>query len=284
MSAFFDFLLQNIKTFNLFSDTIDILIVAVVIYFVIRFVKETQAAPLMKGIIVLLVIWGVSDVLKFNVTSFLVKGILDFGILAVIIIFQPEIRTLLERVGRSKIKLKSIVKQSEDTAEILNRSIDAIVSSCAAMSKTKTGALIVVEGGTKLGDIVETGTVIDAAMSDEMVQNVFYPKAPLHDGAAIVRHGRIVAAGCVLPLTKNPNLSSELGTRHRASIGVSEASDCMAVVVSEESGIISVAHNGVLTRNISPMELRDMLRLHLSLEEEKSAADKALSIFKKKEK
>lgn len=284
MSAFFDFLLQNIKTFNLFSDTIDILIVAVVIYFVIRFVKETQAAPLMKGIIVLLIIWGVSDVLKFNVTSFLVKGILDFGILAVIIIFQPEIRTLLERVGRSKIKLKSIVKQSEDAAEILNRSIDAIVSACAAMSKTKTGALIVVEGGTKLGNIVETGTVIDAAMSDEMVQNIFYPKAPLHDGAAIVRHGRIVAAGCVLPLTKNPNLSSELGTRHRASLGVSEASDCMAVVVSEESGFISVAHNGVLTRNISPMELRDMLRLHLSLEEEKSAADKALSIFRKKEK
>lgn len=284
MSAFFDFLLQNIKTFNLFSDTIDILIVAVVIYFVIRFVKETQAAPLMKGIIVLLIIWGVSDVLKFNVTSFLVKGILDFGILAVIIIFQPEIRTLLERVGRSKIKLKSIVKQSEDAAEILNRSIDAIVSACAAMSKTKTGALIVVEGGTKLGNIVETGTVIDAAMSDEMVQNIFYPKAPLHDGAAIVRHGRIVAAGCVLPLTKNPNLPSDLGTRHRASLGVSEASDCMAVVVSEESGFISVAHNGVLTRNISPMELRDMLRLHLSLEEEKSAADKALSIFRKKEK
>ena len=284
MSAFFDFLFQNIKTFNLFSDTIDILIVAVVIYFVIRFVKETQAAPLMKGIIILLLMWGFSDLLKFNVTSFLIKGILDFGIIAVIIIFQPEIRALLERVGRSKLKIKSIVNQSEDTAAVLNKSIDAIVSACSAMSKTKTGALIVVEGGTKLGDIVETGTVVDAAMSDEMVQNVFYPKAPLHDGAAIVRNGRIVAAGCVLPLTKNPNLSSELGTRHRASIGVSEASDCMAVVVSEESGIISVAHNGVLTRNISPMELRDMLRMHLSLEEEKSAADKALAIFRKKEK
>ncbi len=284
MSAFFDFLIQNIKTFNLFSDTMDILIVTCVIYLVIRFVRKTQAAPLMKGIIILLLIWAFADLLKFNVTSYLIRGLLDFGILAVIIIFQPEIRALLERVGRSKIKIKSLMTQSEDTAEVINNSIDAIVSACSAMSKTKTGALIVVEGGTKLGEIVDTGTVIDASMSDEMVQNVFYPKAPLHDGAAIVRDGRIVAAGCVLPLTKNPNLSSELGTRHRASIGVSEVSDCMAVVVSEESGIISVAHNGVLTRNISPMELKAMLRMHLRLEEEQSAADKALSIFKKKEK
>ncbi len=284
MSAVLDFLYQNLKTFNLFSDTIDIIIVTLVIYLVIRFVKKTQAAPLMKGIIILLAIWGLADLLKFNVTSYLIKGLLDFGILAVIIIFQPEIRSLLEKVGRSKLQIKSFVDTPEDEAKVIGRCIDVIVSSCTSMSHSKTGALIVVEGGTKLGDIEETGTIIDAAMSNEMVQNVFYPKAPLHDGAAIVREGRIIAAGCVLPLTKNPNLSSELGTRHRASIGVSEVSDCMAVVVSEETGYISVANNGVLTRNISPMELRDMLRIHLRVEQEPSKADKALSIFKKKEK
>ena len=284
MSAFFGFLTQNLKTFDFFSDTFDILIVTLIVFLIIKFVKETQAAPLMKGIILLLVIWAVADLAKFNVTSFIIKSVLEFGVLAIIIIFQPEIRSMLERFGRTKFNFKTVFKVKESREDVLRNCVNVITSSCRAMSKTKTGALIVVEGNTRLGDIINTGTVVDAAMSDEMVQNIFYPKAPLHDGAAVVRDGRVLAAGCVLPLTKNKDLPSELGTRHRASIGMSEVADCVVVVVSEETGAISVAHNGALTRGLSEKQLQDILNVHLHLEQEKTMTDKAKELLRRKEK
>ena len=284
MSAFFGFLTQNLKTFDFFSDTFDILIVTLIVFLIIKFVKETQAAPLMKGIILLLVIWAVADLAKFNVTSFIIKSVLEFGVLAIIIIFQPEIRSMLERFGRTKFNFKTVFKVKESREDVLRTCVNVITSSCRAMSKTKTGALIVVEGNTRLGDIINTGTVVDAAMSDEMVQNIFYPKAPLHDGAAVVRDGRVLAAGCVLPLTKNKDLPSELGTRHRASIGMSEVADCVVVVVSEDTGAISVAHNGALTRGLSEKQLQDILNVHLHLEQEKTMTDKAKELLRRKEK
>ena len=284
MSTFFGFLAQNLKTFDFFSDTLDIILVTLIVFLIIKFVTETQAAPLMKGIILLLVIWAIADLAKFNVTSFIIKSVLEFGVLAIIIIFQPEIRSMLERFGRTKFNFKSVFNVKESREDILRNCVNVITSSCLAMSKTKTGALIVVEGSTRLGDIVNSGTVIDASMSDEMVQNIFYPKAPLHDGAAIVRDGRVLAAGCVLPLTKNKDLPSELGTRHRASIGMSEVADCVVVVVSEETGAISVAHNGTLTRNLSEKQLLDILNVHLHLEQEKKMTDKAKDLLRRKEK
>ncbi len=284
MSTFFGFLAQNLKTFDFFSDTLDIILVTLIVFLIIKFVKETQAAPLMKGIILLLALWAIADLAKFNATSFIIKSVLEFGVLAIIIIFQPEIRSMLERFGRTKFNFKSVFNVKESREDILHNCVNVITSSCLAMSKTKTGALIVVEGSTKLGDIVNSGTVIDASMSDEMVQNIFYPKAPLHDGAAIVRDGRVLAAGCVLPLTKNKDLPSELGTRHRASIGMSEVADCVVVVVSEETGSISVAHNGTLTRNLSEKQLLDILNIHLHLEQEKKMTDKAKDLLRRKEK
>ncbi len=284
MSAFFGFLTQNLKTFDFFSDTFDILIVTLIVFLIIKFVKETQAAPLMKGIILLLAIWAIADIAKFNATSFIIKSVLEFGVLAIIIIFQPEIRSMLERFGRTKFNLKTVFNVKESREDTLINCVNVITSSCRAMSKTKTGALIVVEGNTKLGDIINTGTVVDAAMSDEMVQNIFYPKAPLHDGAAVVRDGRVLAAGCVLPLTKNKDLPSELGTRHRASIGMSEVADCVVVVVSEETGAISVAHNGTLTRGLDEKQLQDILNVHLHLEQEKTMTDKAKELLRRKEK
>lgn len=284
MANFFDFLAKNLKTFNFFSDTLDILLVTLIVFLIIKFVKETQAAPLMKGIILMLVLWAVADLASFNVTSFIIKSLLEFGVLAIIIIFQPEIRSILERFGRTKFNFKTVFNVKESREDVMRNCEDVIVSSCLAMSKTKTGALIVIEGDTKLGEIVNSGTVVDAAMSDEMVQNIFYPKAPLHDGAAIIRDGRVLAAGCVLPLTKNKNLPSELGTRHRASVGMSEVADCLVVVVSEETGGISAAQDGVLTRNLTEKQLRDLLGVHLHLEQEKSMTDKAKELLRGKEK
>lgn len=283
MATVLNFLSENLKTFNLFSDTLDIILVTLIVYFVLRFVKETQAAPLMKGIVLLIAVWGAADALKMNVTSYIIRAVLEFGVLAIIIIFQPEIRALLERFGRTKLNLKTVFNSKVDTVDLLRRGISVICSSCASMSATKTGALIIVEGATHLGDIVNTGTVVDAAMSDEMVKNIFYPKAPLHDGAAVVRDGRIVAAGCVLPLTKNQNLSSELGTRHRAAIGMSELADCAVVVVSEETGYISVAQNGSLKRDVTTDELRNILIAHHHLDGD-SVGNVAKNLFGRKEK
>lgn len=286
MKEFGTFLLENIKTFNLFTDLLDILLVTYVIYLAITFLRQTRAVTLIKGVIFLFALTLLANLLKMNVTSYIIKSTLDFGVLALLIIFQPELRSLLDRMGRGgKLNKLSIFTSEDETMKAaMNVTIDAVVSSTMKMSKTKTGALIVMEGSTRLGDIIKSGTVIDAAVSEELIINVFYPKSPLHDGALIMRQNRLVAAGCVLPLTSNVNLSSQLGTRHRAAIGMSEAADCLVIVVSEETGTISTAINGTLTRGLNAQTLSDTIHQHVLLPGEGAAKEKIPFFLRRRDK
>lgn len=287
MAQVFSFFVDNLKSFNFLTDTLDILLVTYLIYLAIKFLRQTRAAPLIKGLLFVFGVTLLANLLKMNVTSFIISSLLEFGILALIIIFQPELRALLERVGRGNVtKISTIfTPESEQKAAAMREQAQMIVDAMTDMSRTKTGALVVIEGSTRLGDIIKSGTVIDAAISTELIMNVFYPKSPLHDGALILRGERMVAAGCVLPLTQNVSLSRELGTRHRAAIGMSEAADCLVVVVSEETGKISTAHNGVLIRNLDSISLCDAIYHHIHKEEENknSWMDKVRGWLRRKE-
>ena len=287
MAQVFSFFVDNLKSFNFLTDTLDILLVTYLIYLAIKFLRQTRAAPLIKGLLFVFGVTLLANLLKMNVTSFIISSLLEFGILALIIIFQPELRALLERVGRGNVtKISTIfTPESEQKAAAMREQAQMIVDAMIDMSRTKTGALVVIEGSTRLGDIIQSGTVIDAAISTELIMNVFYPKSPLHDGALILRGERMVAAGCVLPLTQNVSLSRELGTRHRAAIGMSEAADCLVVVVSEETGKISTAQNGILIRNLDSISLCDAIYHHIHNEEEKKISwmDKVRGWLRRKE-
>lgn len=287
MAQVFSFFVDNLKSFNFLTDTLDILLVTYLIYLAIKFLRQTRAAPLIKGLLFVFGVTLLANLLKMNVTSFIISSLLEFGILALIIIFQPELRALLERVGRGNVtKISTIfTPESEQKAAAMREQAQMIVDAMIDMSRTKTGALVVIEGTTRLGDIIKSGTVIDAAISTELIMNVFYPKSPLHDGALILRGERMVAAGCVLPLTQNVSLSRELGTRHRAAIGMSEAADCLVVVVSEETGKISTAQNGILIRNLDSISLCDAIYHHIHKEEEKKSTwmDKVRGWLRRKE-
>lgn len=244
-----------------FIDVIDIIFVALVLYLVIRVFRESRAMQLVKGLVLLVVIYFLVTFLGMGASSYILKLIFSNIIIIAFILFGPEIRNILEQMGKGATRnsLKAIL-HSGVAVEIatVQKSIDACCKACTEMADTKTGALIVFENETLLGDIAESGTVINAEATREIIENIFYPKAPLHDGAMIIRNGKIYAAGCILPLT-NDNISSSLGTRHRAAIGISQQSDAIVFVVSEETGNISLAQNGVLTQNISSGDMRDVL-------------------------
>lgn len=257
-----DIILSYITRFFLvlkLSDLIDIAILAVLIYQIAKIIRETRAMQLLKGILILLAVLLLSDLLNLNALNYILGNTVQAGLFAVVVIFQPELRSMLERMGRSKAgKIFDVVagqSGNDETTEV----IDELCEAAANMSKTKTGALIVIERSTRLGDVIRTGSVVNADVSAALLENIFAPNTPLHDGAVIVRGNRIHTAGCLLPLTSNPNLSRELGTRHRAALGVSEASDAMVVVVSEETGKISIAINGTLTRNLDKDSLKRAL-------------------------
>ncbi|MCF0150065.1 MAG: TIGR00159 family protein [Firmicutes bacterium] len=226
------------------SDIFDIILITFVIYTVIAYARSTRAASLVKGVVVLLVAYLVSSWIKLYAFNWLLGQVLNIGLISVVIIFQPELRRALEYIGRGKI-VKGQVSMSRAR---ITEFVEQIVSSIGYFAGRKEGALLVFERDTALSDIAETGTIIDARISSEMIGNIFYKGAPLHDGAAIIRGDRILAAGCVLPLTENTNLSKDLGTRHRAGIGMSENSDALVLIVSEETGIISMAMDGKLSR------------------------------------
>ena len=241
------------------TDIIDIVLVAVLIYQLLKMLRETRAIQLVKGIAILFVLMQISAWMNFRTINYLLKNIMQVGLFSVVVIFQPELRSLLERVGRSKVgKLIDFSGQSREENSIENMT-DEIVRATVNMSSTKTGALIVLERETKLGDILKSGTVINAEVTSALLENIFVPNTPLHDGAVVIRGDRISYAGCLLPLTSNINLSRELGTRHRAAIGMSESSDAMVIVVSEETGKISVAVNGNLTRNLNGQTLKNAI-------------------------
>jgi diadenylate cyclase len=227
------------------SDVIDILIVAFVVYKLLGLIKQTRAEQLLKGVMLLVVATFVSDLLNLHTINWILKGTVALGAVAILIVFQPELRRALEYMGRTKfMKGPSNRLDKEKGKQITSQVIKAVDS----FSAERVGALIVFERDTNLTDIAETGTIIDAEISEQLLGNIFYEGAPLHDGAVIVKDGRVRAAGCVLPLTRNNNISKSLGTRHRAGIGITEHSDSLVLIVSEESGIISIAEDGQLTR------------------------------------
>lgn len=250
------------------GDVIDILMVAVVFYYVIKLVRDTRASQLVKGILLLLFVYLVTDILEFKVMGFFMKTMLTVSATALIVVFQPELRRALERMGRTRLPSGLFSgMQSEEQLEAVRSMIEEVCEASDSLSRHKTGALMVFEMQTRLGEIIKTGTLIDCKPVAELIGNIFFPNAPLHDGAMIIRDARLHAAGCFLPLTENNELSKELGTRHRASLGMSENSDAIVVVISEETGTISVARNGVLTRDYTPQTLGDYLRAELLPEE-----------------
>ena len=259
MENFFNNIVSSIGL----NDVLDIAIVAFLVYKVLGFIRETRAEQLAKGLVVLVICTLLSDFLKLYTLHWLLSGVVSVGLIAIVVIFQPELRRALEHLGRSRFaNIMSDIDKEE-----AKRMVTEIVRAVESMSASRTGALMVIEKEITLNDIVETGTVIDAYISAEMIGNIFYEGEPLHDGAMILRGDRLYAAGCVLPLTQNKELSKELGTRHRAGIGITENSDALVIIVSEETGVISLAQNGELTRFLEGKKIEKTL-LDLYLQED----------------
>ena len=239
-------------------DVFDILLVAVIIYYAFNFLRNRRAGKLVFGVVILFALQLLSDLLGLVATQFILQNVLQLGLIALLILFQPELRSALEKMGGSGA-LRSFIGITGEREDRASAAIAAVASAAADMSRNKTGALIVFERSTKLGDISSTGVIIDALPSTFLIRNIFFEPAPLHDGALIVSDGRLHAAGCFLPLSNNPTIIKDLGTRHRAAIGMSENSDAAVVVVSEETGVISLALEGKLYRNLDEMTLKGML-------------------------
>ena len=290
LSTFFDSILSffsqiffsiiNIRIF----DIIDILVVSFIIYKAIEFMRETRSGQLVKGIVVLFCVFFISSAFNLVTIKWLLVQIFDYALVIVALVFQPELRRMLERVGQSNITTIGKMQNYDAKNKAIADCIDSVCKAVSNMSDKKIGALIVFERKTMLGEIVNTGTVIDATPSYEMIGNIFFPKSPLHDGAVIIRDGKLYAAGCILPLTSNNGLNSQLGTRHRAAIGMSENSDAVVLVVSEETGTISLAVNGAIKRDYNAVTLKEELYNQLLTIEEKSnngIVRKFLDRFKK---
>ena len=253
------------------ADVIDMLIMAFVIYKVILLIRRTSSGGVAKGILLLVAALWVSSFLRLYTVNFLLSKVVEWGVLALVILFQPEIRRFLEQVGRSS--LGKVFAQREERNE-LDSAITQTVEAYTSLSRSKTGALMVFERKNMLDDAIKTGTALDCTVNAELLKNIFWNKAPLHDGAVIVRSGRIVGAGCMLPMSGNVNLSRDLGMRHRAGIGASEQTDAVVAVVSEETGSISVAVGGMLKRHLSPDTLERLLRNELLPEQEQEEEPK----------
>ncbi len=247
------------------TDIIDILIVAFVIYKLLGLIRKTRAEQLLKGVIFLLVATFVTGILNLHTINWILRGTVALGAVAILVVFQPELRRALEYLGRSKI-MKAPLSQMDKTKE--KQIVGQIVKAIENFSKDRVGALIVFEKETSLNDIAESGTIVDAEISEQLLGNIFYEGAPLHDGAVVVREGRIYAAACVLPLTRSNTISKELGTRHRAGIGITEHSDALVLIVSEETGIISMASEGQLSRflDIKTVE-KTLLNMYMNAED-----------------
>ena len=241
-------------------DLLDMAIVGFVFYKILTLMKSTRAASLLKGVLVFLAALMLSYILQMRSITFIMRSLVSWGVLALVILFQPEIRRILEEVGSRRF-IAFFSRTEAGTA--VEQAIDQTVLACTEMSQSRTGALIVFERENLLDDMVRSGTVLDAAVSSELLKNIFFVKAPMHDGAVIVRDGRVLVAGCMLPLSKNVNLSRDLGMRHRAGIGMSENADAVVVIVSEETGSISVAIGGMLKRHLKPETLANILRNEL---------------------
>jgi diadenylate cyclase len=272
MNQFFQNIVSNIGV----NDVLDILIVAFLFYKLLGFIRETRAEQLAKGLLVLVLVALAASWLHLYTLQWILSNLVNVGLIAVVIIFQPELRRLLENLGRNKLISNFSGIDLEEAEEITVEIREALLS----MSKSRTGALIVFERETSLTDIIETGTLIQAGISREMIGNIFYEGAPLHDGALIVRGDKLWAAGCVLPLTEDKKLSKELGTRHRAGIGITENSDALVFIVSEETGIISKAEDGKLERMLTASRIDELLKSIYIAPEKDSLLDRVSRILR----
>ncbi len=284
ISEWFSNIISLLGTFKI-ADLIDIIIIAVLIYGILKLVRDTRAEQLLKGIILILVFYAIATIFSFTMVTSILKVFLEFSVIIIFIIFQPEIRKALEQLGRSKFSKNyfkifqgGLISNTERDNCI--KAISDVADSAILFSHTKTGALFVFERETKLTDIASTGTILNCDTSTSIFGNLFFNKAPLHDGACIIRDGKIFAAGCILPLNSKDVIGRHnVGTRHRAAIGVSEVSDAVVVVVSEETGQISIAVNGILTRDYNRESLVSFLEEHLFLPENEIEKP---SLFKKR--
>jgi len=272
MNQFFQNIVSNIGV----NDVLDILIVAFLFYKLLGFIRETRAEQLAKGLLILVLVALAASWLHLYTLQWILSNLVNVGLIAIVIIFQPELRRLLENLGRNKLISNFSGIDLEEAEEITVEIREALLS----MSKSRTGALLVFERETTLTDIIETGTLIQADISREMIGNIFYEGAPLHDGALIVRGDKLWAAGCVLPLTEDKKLSKELGTRHRAGIGITENSDALVFIVSEETGIISKAEDGKLERNLNAARIDELLQSIYIVPEKDSLPDRISRILR----
>lgn len=278
MAEFFDNLKYLFSTLKIYS-IIDIALVSYLIYRLLIFIRDTRAATFIKGIIIIIAAYFLSHTLNLYLLHYIIQIIVDNGVLALVIMFQPELRKALEHVGNSKFEIKKFLGgngSDEENHKKTLKTINAVSEGFRTLQKQHMGALVVFEGSTHLGDIARTGTILDSVPSPAAIGNIFFNKAPLHDGALIVRDNKLFAAGCILPLTQNNKIDSSLGTRHRAAIGMSEASDAVVVVLSEETGTFSIAINGNISRYNSITEFTAML-VSLLLPDNNASAPKRFS-------
>lgn len=273
IKEFFSFTLSQFASIGI-NDIIDILVISILFYYILLFIRDRRAGKLALGIVLLFALLGISSIFQFNVLTYVLKNIVQVGLLAVFIIFQPEIRSMLEKMGNESVKNLSLRdREGNDEAK---KAIEVLCTTVQELSALKTGALIVIERGTKLGDTIKTGVIINADINTFLLKNIFFDKAPLHDGAVIIKDNRIHACGCFLPLSYNTNIIRNVGTRHRAAIGMSENSDALVIVVSEETGTISVAMGGELTRDFTGDSLKGLLLRELVGEEKEKKHGKIL--------
>lgn len=289
ISGYFDKVVGALMSFNFMSDLLDILLVALVIFELVKIIRDTRTFQLIKGIVFLVVIYVLVKIFDMEASEYLLSVLFENSLIILVVLFAPELRKILEKFGRQPIKGISIfnLKNGFDYEKTVTATVNDFCKAAADMSETKTGALVVFEKDAPLQDIINTGTVVDAQSSAELFNGLFFKNSALHDGAVVVRDGRIYAAGCILPLTQNSSLDSELGTRHRAAIGMSEQCDAVVVTVSEETGYISVARNGELERNITGGALREILLSELIVSKGKDAqnktAEKSRKFLRKKD-
>lgn len=265
-----------------FTDIIDIAIISYIVYKLLGFIRSSRAEQLAKGILFLILIFVLSGVLHLYALNWILKQVLSIGLIALIIVFQPELRRGLEAIGRETLNLKKITEGSSSNSP--TAVADAIANSIAYFASISEGALIVIERKTALSDIAESGTILDAQISEQLLENIFYVGSPLHDGAVIIRDDRVYAAACMLPLTENPNLSKDLGTRHRAAIGITEQSDSLVFVVSEETGIISMVEDGKISRFLDVKAVEKTLLAHYMQQNEGSSGRRIFAPILKKTK
>ena len=251
---------------NILGAVLDIAVIAYIIYHAIRLIRETRAMQLLKGVAAIIVVYFIANLLDMITLQFLIRILGNLGLFSMVVLFQPELRSALEKVGRTQLSMFRFGPaqlKDEASTQRIEALIDVLVKSCVNLSAQKTGALIVIERKTRLGEVIATGTLIDSVPSEELIGNLFFVNSPLHDGAMVIRGVRLHAAGCYLPLSQNMEIGRELGTRHRAALGMSEVSDAVVIVVSEETGAITIASDARLQRGLSEKNLRKLLQIKL---------------------